>query len=137
VTDNTDNTDTTRDNDKDLSFVQSREQPAALQKQVRSLTELFKNALEKDFPNAKPYYYIKDGSLMHHDFHSKSLQEADQIVIPQSLTRKILYLAHDIPASRHSGMTKTKHRPYPHFYRSRMSKHISLLQIMLSVVKNR
>ena len=135
ITDNTDNANsdddllgflqrTTRDNDTDLSFVQSREQLIALQKQDRSLTELIKDALEKDFPNAKPYYYIKDGLLMHHDFQSKSLQEADQIVIPQSLRRKILYFAHDIPASGHLGMAKTKDRLWPYFYWPRMSQHI-------------
>jgi len=61
---------------------------------------------------------------MHHDFHNKTLQEADQIVIPELLRRKILYLAHDIPASAHLAMAKTKARLWPHFYWPRMSKHV-------------
>jgi len=48
-----------------------------LQKQDRSLVTLFKDALEKDFPNAKPYCYLNDGMLMHHDFESKTYKEAD------------------------------------------------------------
>ena len=51
--------------------------------------------------------------LMHHDFHSKTLQEADPVVVPEY---KILYLAHDIPASGHLGIAKTKSRLWPHFY---------------------
>jgi len=76
---------TVRSEDKHLASIQSREHLVALQKQDHSLALLFKKALEKDFPNAKPYYYVKDGMLMHHDFHSKTLQEADQIVVPESL----------------------------------------------------
>jgi len=115
---------TVRSEDKDLASIQSREHLVALQKQDHSLALLFKEALEKDFPNAKPYYYVKDGMLMHHDFHSKTLQEADQIVVPESLRHKILYLAHDIPASGHLGIAKTKARLWPHFYWPRMSKHV-------------
>lgn len=101
---------TVRSEDKDLASIQSREHLVTLQKQDHSLALLFKEALEKDFPNAKPYYYVKDGMLMHHDFHSKTLQEADQIVVPESLRHNILYLAHDIPASGHLGIAKTKAR---------------------------
>jgi len=53
--------------------------------------------------------------LMHHDFHSKTLQEADQIVVQESLRHKILYLDHDIPASGHLGIAKTKACLWPHF----------------------
>jgi len=115
---------TTHTEDKDLSLIQSREQLISLQKQDRSLAVLFKEALEKDFPNAKPYYYIKDGMLMHHDFQSKTLQEVDQVVVPESLRCKILFLARDIPASGHLGIAKTKNRLWPHFYWPRMSKHV-------------
>ena len=74
---------TTHTEDKDLSSIQSREQLITLQKQDPSLAMLFKEALEKDFPNAKPYHYIEDGMLMHRDFHSKTLQEVDQVVVPE------------------------------------------------------
>ena len=44
--------------------------------------------------------------------------------IPGSLRQKILYLAHDIPASAHLAMAETKARLWPHFYWPRMSKHV-------------
>ena len=115
---------TVRSEDKDLASIQSRKHLIALQKQGHILALLFKEPLGKDFPNAKPYYYVKDGMLMHHDFHSKTLQEADQIVVPESLRHKILYLGHDIPASGHLGIAKTKARLWPHYYWPRMSKQV-------------
>ena len=53
---------------------------------------------------------VKDGMLMHHDFHGKTLQEVDQLIVPESLRCNILHLAHDIPASSHLGTAKTKER---------------------------
>jgi len=79
--------------DNDLSSIHSGEQLIALQKQDRSLATLFKDALVKDFPNAKPYFYLNDGMLLHHDFESRTYKEADQIVVPQKLRSKTLYLA--------------------------------------------
>ena len=116
---------TTRVDNNDLSSVQSREDLIQLQKQDRGLAHLFKEALERDFPNAQPYYYVKDGMLMHHDLNFKTLQEAEQIVVPDCLRSKILHLAHDIPASGHLGITKTKARLWPHFCWPKMGKHIS------------
>ena len=101
---------TARVDNNDLSSVQSREDLMQLQKQDRSLAHLFKEAIERDFPNSQPYYYVKDGMLIHHDLNFKPLREAEQIVVPDCLRRKILHLAHDIPASEHLGITKTKAR---------------------------
>jgi len=108
----------------DLSSIHSREQFIALQKHDRSLATLFKDALVKDFPNAKPYFYLNDDMLMHHEFESKTYKEADQIVVPQKLRSKILYLAHAILDAGHLGMTETTARLWPHFYWPRISKHI-------------
>ena len=62
---------------------------------------------------------------MHHDASCKHYRESDRLVAPQSLRNKLLQLAHDIPASGHLGITKTKARLSPHFFWPRMAKEIT------------
>lgn len=50
--------------------------------------------------------------------------EVTQIVVPASLRTAILQLSHDIPASAHLGMAKTKQRLEQHFYWPSMSQDV-------------
>jgi len=108
----------------DLNAIQDREELINLQQQDENLVALFDQVLERDFPVGKPYYYVQDGVLMHHDVVRKTRQEADQVVIPRPLRIKILEMAHDIPASGHLGVHKTKARLWPHFYWPGISKQV-------------
>jgi len=108
----------------DLDAVQDRATLFTLQQQDENLIVLLDQVIERDFPTGKPYYYLKDGVLMHRDIVRKTRQEAEKVVIPHSLRNKILKMAHDIPASGHLGLHKTKARLWPHFYWPGISKNV-------------
>jgi len=88
----------------------------AVQDRAKLITQQQHDENLIDFPIGKPYYYLKDGGLMYRDIVRKTRQEAEQVVIPHSLRNKILEMAHDIPASGHLCIHKTKARLWPHFY---------------------
>lgn len=109
----------------DLSTVTSCEEFRALQENDKGLRELRSSAEVEPYPVGRPYYYMSDGVLMHHMVDEKRNHEANQLVLPSTLRNRILYLAHDIPASGHLGITKTKARLWPHFYWPRMAKDVT------------
>lgn len=108
----------------DLNAVQDREELINLQQQDDNLTALFEMVIERDFPVGKPYYFMQNSVLMHRDIVRKTRQEVEQVVIPRCLRAKILEMAHDIPASGHLGIHKTKARLWPHFYWPGMNKQV-------------
>ena len=108
----------------DLGAVQDREKLIMLQQQDESLGALFDQVIERDFPVGKRYFFLQDGMLMHKDIVRKTRQEAEQVVIPRSLRVKLLEMAHDIPASGHLGIHKTKARLWPHFHWPGINKNV-------------
>jgi hypothetical protein len=60
----------------ELNAIQDRVELINLQQQDENLVALFDQVIERDFPVGKPYYYIQDGVLMHHDILRKTRQEA-------------------------------------------------------------
>jgi len=109
--------------DLDLTAVASSKEFRELQEDDKSITALKSFVEAEPYPLGRPYFYISEGILMHHD--EKQNHEADQLVVPATLRNRILFLAHDIPASGHLGITKTKARLWPHFFWPRMGKEIT------------
>jgi len=70
----------------DLDAVHDRAKLITVQQQDENLIALFDQVVERDFPIGKPYYYLKDGVLTHHD------------IVRQYLRNKILEMAHNFPA---------------------------------------
>jgi hypothetical protein len=68
---------------------------------------------------------MQDNILMHHEASRKQTQGSNRLVAPQSLRDKLMHLAHDIPASGHLGVAKTKARLSYHFYWPHMSKQVT------------
>lgn len=111
--------------DLDVTAVKSSHDFKLLQQQDKSLTSLLGLVENPPFPVTRSYYYMNDDLLMHHAAPTKQRQEADQLVVPATLRNKLLFLAHDIPASGHLGITKTLSRLWPHFYWPHMSKEVT------------
>jgi len=59
---------------------------------------------------------MQDNILLHHEASRKQGKESNRLVAPQSLRSQLLNVVHDIPASGHLGVAKTKARLSPHFY---------------------
>jgi transposase InsO family protein/predicted transcriptional regulator len=108
----------------DLHAIHNREELINLQQQDDSLSGFFEQVIERDFPVGKPYYFMQDGVLMHRDIVRKTRQEVEQVVVPRCIRTKILEMAHDIPASGHLGIHKTKARLWSHFYWPGMNKQV-------------
>jgi len=111
--------------DIELTSVKSAEEFKALQKSDTSLVALRDIVEFSPFPSGRSYFYIKDDMLFHHAVQTKRKREAEQIVVPRVLRNKVLFLAHDIPASGHLGIAKTESRIWPHFYWPHLSKEIN------------
>ena len=130
LSDNSNNTDTSCRNDMhfgdiDLSSVVSCKEFISLQQNDKSLAALFDLAENEPYPLNKSYIFVKDGLLMRREI-SKSNHDIsyEQLVVPAALRNKLLWLAHDIPASGHLGVKKTKFRLTRHFWWPKCSKDI-------------
>lgn len=111
--------------DIDVNDITSAEDFRNLQQQDPSLIALFDKVEDPPFPISRSYYFLKDGMLMHHEGKIKKLYSANQLVAPKVLRSKLLALSHDIPASGHLGVAKSKARLIPHFFWPRMTKEIT------------
>jgi len=87
-----------------------------LQKADATLAKVFEQVKDVNVENSV-YYYLNDkGLLMRHFQHDDSYDVHEQIVAPYCLRGQLLQIAHDIPASGHLGMTKTRNRLLRYFY---------------------
>ena len=111
-------------NDLQLHGVTSTEQFCSLQKADAQLNALRNTVLHEPFPVAKSYLYEKNDLLMRHWYKPNSLYTAEQLVVPSCLRSQLLQLSHDIPASGHLGIAKTKERLLAHFWWPKCHKHI-------------
>jgi hypothetical protein len=109
----------------DFKDITSSEDFRNLQQQDPSLVALFDKVEESPYPISRSFYFLKNGILMHHEAKIKKSYNANQLVAPKSLRNKLLALSHDIPASGHLGVAKSKARLIPHFFWPRMTKEIT------------
>jgi len=108
----------------ELNDITSSDEFRSLQQQDPSLLALYDLVESSPYPVSRAFFFMQDNILMHHEASRKQTQESNRLVAPQSLREKLLHLAHDIPASGHLGVAKTKARLSPHFYWPHMSKHV-------------
>jgi hypothetical protein len=103
----------------------SSDQFLALQKADSAVSALRNNAIQQPFPVTHSYFYINNDLLMRHWHKPNSLYSAEQLVVPGSLRKQLLLLSHDIPASGHLGITKTKDRLLTHFWWPKCQKELA------------
>jgi hypothetical protein len=114
---------------KSIDSITSREDLVKLQQNDPTLTSLFQLVQPRTTElDGKPLFYIDHQVLMRswRDKETPTIAgtESTQIVVPSSLRTAILQVAHDIPASAHLGIAKTKKRLEQHFYWSSMSQDV-------------
>jgi transposase InsO family protein len=103
------------------------DQLGELQRQDETLKEAFKLG-QKPGNNASGYFVHSNGLLMRRKLGN--MQEegngkpSAQVIVPYCLRGKVLRLAHDIPASGHLGIGKTRKRICTYFYWPSMAKDI-------------
>ena len=110
--------------DLDLTAVASPDEFRTLQENDKGLNSLLSLIEVEPYPLGS-YYYMSDGMLMHHEVDEKRDREANRLVVPSVLRNRILHVAHDIPASGHLGIAKTKARLWPHFHWPRLAKEVT------------
>ena len=112
--------------DLSLLNITNKDDLVKLQKADITLKRLFQQVVDSPSPNStKPYYYAKDGVLMHHALDKKRVTSFEQIVVPHVLRDKLIYVAHDIPAAGHLAVAKTKARLKPHFFWPKQAKDVA------------
>ena len=120
--------DATSDTDLDIAQLWNdstdhvdRETLIQLQQTDPALSKLVQMASEKksdDSSQNNSQYYFENGVLMR-SYLDKTLPigaELHQIVVPEKLKSKVLFLSHDIQFAAHLGATKTLNRITKHFY---------------------
>jgi len=112
-----------------LNSVTSQKELIRLQHDDPSLIHLFQLVQPRTSDlDGQPLFYLDQQVLMRawRDKEAMSIPgtEITQIVVPASLRTAILQLSHDIPASAHLGMAKTKQRLEQHFYWPSMSQDV-------------
>src|ERR1043165_4657999 len=103
----------------DLTNVVSRENLISMQQADASLRPLFQLVEQRDGQSVtRQSYSINNGILVRlwKDVDTPDELGYLQIVVPSQLRTKLLYIAHDIPASGHLGVKKTLDRLLRHFY---------------------
>ena len=101
------------------SETESSDKLQDLQRQDATLADIF-DRMQGQEGEYKGYFVHSNGVLMHKcvgDVHDRLVDGAGvQIVLPRNLRGAVLRLAHDIPASGHLGIGKTRKRVLPYFY---------------------
>ena len=109
----------------ELKDITSSDEFRSLRQQDPSLLALFDLVETSPYPVSRSFFFMLDNILMHHEASRQQTEGYNRLVAPQSLREKLMHLAHDIPASGHLGVAKTKARLSPHFYWPHMAKHVT------------
>jgi transposase InsO family protein len=102
----------------DVHAVSGREQLFRLQQDDPDLSILFEHCSDQSEDLVSGECFMQSGILMRYwqDDVCPAGTGYSQIVAPSSVRRHLLHIAHDIPASGHLGISKTKNRLIRHFW---------------------